>query len=171
MNRRILITAALTVPCAVLGYGLGRLTATTPEPEVVVQEEVVYQDRVRVVTVREAAEVQTRVVYRDRLETPDGTVRVREVERADTARVERAEVATAAERTVDVHRVETPAPAPAWRASLLVGVPVRLNPSPVLVGGHIQRRLWGPVSAGAWTLIPTGPGAPATAGVSLSVEW
>lgn len=157
-----------------LGAVVGRSTAPEPTVEVQEVERVVYRDRVVTEVVREAARVEQRIVYRDRVTTSDGTVRESEVERTDTAAVQVEQVAQVAERAVtqDVERrVEVSTAQPDWRAGVLVGVPLRLSPGPVLVGGHIQRRLWGPLSVGAWTLVPTGPGAPAAAGVSLSLEW
>lgn len=162
------------------GIAVGRCTAPEPPARVEVQERVVTREvqatQTQHVEERAAVQVQTRVVYRDRIVTPDGTVREREVERSEAASAEHAQrqTTTAEVRTAEAHRetVRTvTVPAPDWRVSLLVGAPVRLTPGPVLVGGHIQRRLWGPVSAGAWTLIPTGPGAPLTAGASVSVEF
>lgn len=175
MNRPVAISLAVAALAG--AYALGRVSA----PARVETVERVVTREVQAVQVqhteqREAARVETRVVYRDRVVTPDGTVREREVERSESAAVQREQSATVEQtvRTVDVERVASrtvTVPAPDWRVGVLVGVPVRLAPGPVLVGVLIQRRLWGPVSAGAWTLAPVGPGAPVAAGVSLSVEF
>jgi hypothetical protein len=172
-RRFLLVGGGLTL--AALSALAGRLTAPERPARVDVREveRVVYRDKVVTFTQREAAQRRDVAVYRDRVTTPDGTVREREVERAMSTASEREHAAQAITRDMvrDVERrVEVRAPSPTWRVSLLAGAAVRLTPTPV-VGLHIQRRLWGPVSAGAWTLAPIRGGAPVTAGVSLSLEF
>ena len=171
--RRLIIVGGGALTLSAVTFLAGRHSAPTPDIQFREVERVVYRDKVVTVTQREAAQVQRVVVYRDRVTTPDGTVREREVQRADSATVEHHEAAQVATR--DEHReaasqVEVRAPSPTWRVSALAGSTLSMSPAPV-AGLHIQRRLWGPVSAGAWTLAPMRGGAPVTAGVSLSVEF
>jgi hypothetical protein len=79
-------------------------------------------------------------------------------------------------REVVTERIEVPAPLPTWRAGALVGVDFGAlslaSPAGALVvGGHVERRVLGPLSLGAFALVPVGrPLAPAV-GASLSWEW
>ncbi len=75
---------------------------------------------------------------------------------------------------VDTH-VDTNAPASSvsgagradWRLSALVGV----GPGGLGLGGGIDRRLFGPVSAGIFTIVPPSDPSKATVGGSLSISW
>jgi hypothetical protein len=78
--------------------------------------------------------------------------------------------------TQETRRVEIPAPPPTWRAGALVALDVgALNPaapaSAFIVGGRIERRLFGPVNVGAFALVPLARPLAPVAGLSLSVEW
>lgn len=106
---------------------------------------------------------------------PDGTREERTTEeterRTETERV--VEVEKIVERVVTVDRevmktVTLERARPAWRVSALGGLDIaaatRLQLVPVY-GAHVERRLFGPVSAGVWGL-STG-----AAGLSLSIEF
>jgi hypothetical protein len=168
--RQAHLLLGLAVIALVGAFAAGR--ASSPESEVREVERVVYKDKVvevvKTVTVREQA--QARVIYRDRVTKPDGTRVEREVERTETKATEHAQAEAARASTAEGQRVaeRTVTPRqPQWRAGVLVGAQLRLDPLGVspAVGAHVERRLLGPLWLGAWGL-HTG-----SAGLSLSLEF
>ncbi len=69
--------------------------------------------------------------------------------------------------TVDAHPSVGTMARPDWRLSALVGV----GPGGLGFGGGIDRRLFGPVSAGIFTIVPPSDPSKATVGGSLSISW
>lgn len=139
---------------AAAAAGLGALVAWRMLPP-----QVVTKTETKVVQVRD--EAATKIVYRTIVKKPDGSSTTTETERTDTVTRD----------TTKVDHKNTVAPAqPGWRATALVGAPVRLAVPVVAVGGVLEKRLVGPVSAGIWAV-----GVPAeghvTAGLSLSLTW
>jgi ribosomal protein L39E len=126
----------------------------TVEVERVV-EKVVEVERVVTKIEKQAAQVQRVVVYRDRVVTPDGTTREREIETSEAATVQREQVAQVHDRTAEqtteraVEKVIDPRRN--WRASVLVGVQSLRDRRPVF-GLRVERRLLGDVSLGLWGL-------------------
>lgn len=161
-------------------FFVGRYTAPAVE-RVKIEEKIVYQDREveKVVVVEKRVEVkgETRVVVRDRVVTPDGTVREHEEERTDTKTDTRTDTKENREivrevRVVEERLVEKVIDRRAdWRAGALVGID--LNPAwqpipnagPLTLGAHVEYRILGPVWVGAWGL-HTG-----VAGASLGFEF
>lgn len=140
----------------------------------VVQEDTQARERVAELT----AQLETMSRHTRREVTtekrPDGTEVTHSVTdtRVDTvketsARTDRvAEVETQkhaeTERTRETQKLEL-RDRPDWRVGLLAGATVDLRPS---IGVHVERRILGPLSLGAWLL----PQAQA-AGLSLSIEF
>lgn len=130
------------------------------------------------------AEAVTRVVYRDRVTVrdrtvvthPDGTTEHRDVERTEEhdGQTDKTEHATA-DATEHV-RTETKTidrPAPAWFVGANLGVPLNLDPVGVgapFVVVHVDRRILGPVSAGAWASLDLKGHNPAV-GLSIGVTF
>jgi hypothetical protein len=136
-------------------------------------ERVVYRDRTVSVAVAAKTETraETRHTVRTRVTRPDGT---RE-ERTETTRgvdVERTEK-TASAQTVERERlvyrdrsVTVERSRPDWRVGALVGVdPFHQLSGSLLYGGHVERRVLGPVWLGAWGL------SSRAVGLSLSFEF
>ncbi len=148
-------------------FSAGRFSA----PEKVVTKEVeVFKDRVVEKVVTKEVEVvkvvkakaETKIVYRDRVITPDGTVKEHEEERTETKEDEK----TDGERKTDTEKVaervveklvtveKTVALRPDWRVGVLVGVqwPQPLLPfaGPMVLGVHADRRIVGGLYAGLW---------------------
>lgn len=162
--KRWLIFVLSLVGVAATSFAFGR--GTRPEPEVreVVRTE--WRDRVITRTVVQREEAKTRVVYRDRVMSPDGTVREREVEREDTKVAERTDAKTDTTTEGKGERVVTVTPrAPDWKAGFLVGAPVLSSPLIPVIGLHAERRILGPLWAGVWVL------QPGSLGLSLSMEF
>jgi hypothetical protein len=126
----------------------------TVEVERVV-EKVIEVEKVVTKIEKQAAQVQRVVVYRDRVVTPDGTTREREIETSEAATVQHEQVAQVREQEVErtteraVEKVVDPRRN--WRASALVGVHSIRDRRPVF-GLRVERRLIGDVSLGLWGL-------------------
>lgn len=143
MTRLQIAVVALGVLSA--GILLGRLTAPV---QVEIQErEVVKRQVITVTAVRTHQAVATRTVERE-VRVPGGTVTIeRVIEAKAETHVEensRGEEKTDARREVAVSPV-----LPQWRVSGLVGTGLPLVP---IYGAHVERRILGPVSVGAWAL-------------------
>jgi hypothetical protein len=171
--------AGVSLLCLLLlggGFLAGRRSA--PERVVTVTQT---HETVRTVEVeKKATQTQThvaRAAHRTTktvtTRTPDGTTTTtRETTTdthtaGDTSQATQTERSAQAERTIDTKaRTETTNSA-AWRISGLVGLSRGAGvPSlQVVYGGHVERRLFGPVTAGAWFLTS------GAAGVSLGVEF
>lgn len=154
---------AIIVSCVLLAlvaaFGAGRLSAPLKVQTRDV-ERVVFKDRVveKIVTVTQAAKVETKIVYRDRVVTKDGTITEHEVEKTGTAENvtktdDAVKVATRAAETD--HQTETKTTLqPDWRVHLQVGASLRdpLLPiaGPLVIGVQVDRRIIGGLSAGVW---------------------
>lgn len=169
---------------AIIGAFFGRLTA--PERVRVEERERVVRRvewREKLVEKRVEGPVRIRTVTREIPPSPGSPCPDRPL--LETERIEErgpvvvnraAESAERIVREVVKERIEVPAPLPQWRAGALVGFDLGAlslaSPAGALVvGGHVERRVWGPLSLGAFALVPLArPLAPAV-GASLSVEW
>lgn len=122
---------------------------------------VVYRDR------EVQAKAETQVVYRDRTVVvhKDGSVEKRDIEQTSNGRTETkaTETTKAAERTASK---VSDAPKAQWLVGPMVGLGLDLKP---VYGAHVERRIVGPVWAGAWGL--GGPAGFTAAGVSVSLEF
>jgi hypothetical protein len=154
----------------VAAFAVGRYTAAEPETRIeerlVHSQTVITKTRVITETKRETA----RVVYRDRVVTPDGTVKEREIEREETKEETRTDSDSSGEtksNTEADRKLTVTQPRPNWHVGALVGGQLSLAPLGVapVYGGLIERRVAGPFSVGAWAL------SNGTGGVSLSVEF
>jgi hypothetical protein len=157
------------------GYSLGRYAAParvvekvrTVEVEKVVTKEVVKVERVE-------AKARTVFVHEHKTIKPDGTTVVDRTEREhENTKTETAAAVvtekTEARESTKLKDVEVRSRSPPdWHLSFLAGLRAgsvlqgQLSP---VYGAHVQRRLIGPFSVGAWGL-STG-----AAGVSLSLEF
>lgn len=153
-KRRALILLAVLV-----AFFVGRLTAP-PKIQEVERERVVYQDRIiEKVVHAKAQDVERRVVvYRDRIVQPDGTRVEREVERsAEAVRTIEAIHEDAQHELIAEGHAERKITTvlPSWRVGALVGGQIRLDSALSLTpsyGALVERRIVGPMSAGAWAL-------------------
>lgn len=167
------------VLAVLLAFAFGRYWRPPVEVREIVRVEEVEVEVERFVTevvhLKDEAQVVTRTIYRDRVLEPDGTER--SSERIDEHLASRTVAASSfstslltlrlAEQRVEHVRTVTPA-APDWRVSALVGADLSapLSKQSLLYGAHVERRVVGPVSVGAWGLFPR-----AAAGLSLSIEF
>lgn len=113
-------------------------------------------------------EAKTRVVIRDRVVTPDGTVKEHVEEREETKTVEKTDTGTDTKvdsKVLTEHHETTYRPQ--WRLGLLGGAKVSLSPpgASLVFGAIAERRLVGPFFVGAWGL------SNGSVGASLSVEF
>lgn len=176
--------ALVVVAVGALAFVGGRWMAPVRVEE---RERVEYRDRIeyrdREVVRRVEGPVRIRTVTRE-LPAPPGspcpdrplveTVReeVREPVTTERQAERQAEAQAAEVRTVE--RIVTVRPD--WRAGVLVGADLGAlslaQPLQVLAAGaHVERRILGPLSLGAFALVPVArPLAPAV-GLSLSGEW
>jgi len=182
--RARLACALVVVAVGALAFVGGRWTAPVRVEERVivdVQERIEYQDRE--VVKRVEGPVRIRTVTRE-LPAPPGspcpdrplveTVReeVREPVTVELKAESKAKAKVEAVRTVE--RIVTVRPD--WRVGVLVGTDLGTlslaSPAGALVvGGHVERRVWGPLFLGAAALIrPARPLAPIPQ-LSLSGEW
>lgn len=150
---QIVVVAVL---CGV-AFALGRW-GQPARIETVEVETVRYVETVR--TLVRTERVEAKHVHREETRAPDGTVRVVEDSRSHVAENTHATSDTARAGSIDTARQSvTTNDRPDWHVSALVGLP-----GPVY-GAHVQRRILGPVSVGAWALTSK------AAGVSLGVEF
>lgn len=156
MTRLAWGSAAVAV--VALAFAVGRFTAPVQVEErtiEVVKRAVITVTRVKTDT-QTATKTVERVVY-----APGGTVTIDRVIEAKTeTHVE--DTSHVAEKT-DAHaeRVVTPK-LPDWRVSALVGTGLPLVP---IYGAHVERRILGPISLGAWGL------SSGVVGLSVGVEF
>ncbi len=146
----------LTVVAAFVG---GRFSA--PEQVRYEEHETVASHTATVYTKVQRVEVvkhETRFVVRDRVVTPDGTVREREEERTTTDERAIANSSENATKTEVVFRdrdvVRTTTLRPDWRVGVLVGgslkepwLPIA---GPLVLGLQVDRRIIGGLSVGIW---------------------
>lgn len=167
------IVLALVVLAAT--FFAGRFTVPT---KVITDTKTEFKDRVVEVEKRIVVKAndQKVVVYRDRVTKPDGTTIEHEESRTVTREreTELDDKATQRDTTgsTSTHS-EVSTIVPQWRAGVLLGLDardVRLLPVPSVgkpvVGGLLERRLIGGLSASAWVL-SSGP----TVGVGLTYEF
>lgn len=165
----------LAIPVvAMLAFAAGRFTV--PERVQNVDREVTLDAQV-VHEVREVAKVETsakktaRAVDRVRVTLPDGTrvvsTKLREVFDAVASQQTEIVQAKQTERVFlqdERHTKTVERSAPDWRVGGLVGVTLQPALRPVY-GLHVERRILGPVSLGAWGL------SSGVIGASLSAEF
>lgn len=113
----------------------------------------------RTVQTTEVKEVEKRVV----VEVEKIVDRIVEVEKEKVVEVEKEKIVEASK--------------PSWRAGALLGTTLSVRPQltppyidPLLVGGHVERRIVGPVFIGGWGITDTKLQNPGF-GASLSIEW
>ncbi len=117
-------------------------------------EATVYTKVLRVEVVKH----ETKVVVRDRIVSPDGTVREHEEERSSTDERAVTDAHEAETKTVEVFRdrdvVRTVTLRPDWRVGVLAGgslqkpwLPIA---GPLVLGIQVDRRIIGGLSAGVW---------------------
>lgn len=159
----------------------------------VVREETKQEERTQVEVKTDEREVKVQVVtrWRTRIVKPDGTVIEKDGEKHDNrdekGRTDEkrdvvehvasagSEVATAQTREAERIKV-VERPRADWRATALVGLaPARLLPpdfahAPLIVGGLVERRIAGPLSAGLAVQVPLGGGSPILSG-GLTLEF
>jgi len=186
---------AAVVAGLALAFVAGRLTGATP---IAVEERVTSTTTASATTTATAAaattatataageRVVTRIIYRDRLTTAaDGTTTAEhEVElsgahdiTAATAGIQQATTSTTTGtetlQAVATAERETRPVLPRWRVGAMAGaqlVPLALPPA-LVVGVHLEARVFGPLWAGAWAMAdPLAPGRNAQAGLSLTIE-
>lgn len=160
MSTRAKAIAVVAVLLALVGaFSAGRFSAPL-KVETRDVEHVVFKDRVveKVVTVTQAAKVETKIVYRDRVIEPTGRITEHEIEKTGTAENvtktdDAVKVATQAAETE--HKTETKTTLQAdWRVHLQLGASLRdpLLPiaGPLVIGVQVDRRIIGGLSAGVW---------------------
>lgn len=166
----------MTSRWALVGAGVALLAATfaagrytVPAAEVVQYDGVTATVQQWSRTVHHREEARTRVVVRDRVVTPDGTVREHEEERAAEHIVERTDASTSSLATsAETHSKSVTPRQQDWRAGVLVGVNVQLAPQ---VGVLLERRVLGPFSIGAWLLVQPSPTFNLAGGLAATVSW
>jgi hypothetical protein len=172
LKSRNLFWPALVVVVGLLGVNIGRLFA--PDPEVRIEERVVESKQVITKTRFESTKASTKVVYRDRLISPDGTVREREVERSASLETFKLSSDTSESSTKDASRATQVSPLrPQWRVGILAGGSVSfsaLQVSPVF-GALVERQIAGPFSVGVWGLYRSSLEPQLNAGVSVSLSF
>jgi hypothetical protein len=139
------LSLKLALPLAAIlflgGLATGRLLL---RPKVITKTEVV--EKIKVVTL----EVEKKVVKTRKTKTtkkPDGTVVTEE-----TVRDAQTDTAITKDKTADTKTATTQIPLRNdWMVSVLGGTEAKLPLQPVF-GGHVQRRILGPIYVGAWGL-------------------
>lgn len=137
----------LVVLAIAAAYGTGRLTATV---EVEERVEVKFIDHY--VSNDHTKKAVVRTVYIEKLTTDAGMLEktsIKEEEKTDTTKLVKRDT----ENTSSSSRVTT-VPLPNWRIGVLVGAtwkePALPVAGPLVLGVHAERRIVGPISAGAW---------------------
>lgn len=193
-HRKTILVAFLVLATAAGGFTFGRygtaerVVVQDRVVEKVVEKEVVkYVDRVVEKIVHDKAAARAVRVVKVEVTKPDGTVTKTETTEDKTvidehAATDKTEMVTLDKSTVKYvdrvveHKVEITKPMPDWRIHVLAGVStlripglVTGTPLDVLqdipMGVQVERRIVGPISAGAWGL-STGQ-----VGLSLSLEF
>lgn len=185
-KRKYLYVGIALVGTHAFSFALGRYTV----PETIRIEEKVRIEKVevekQVVVIQEKVRVERVVVKDERksirreeyaVEHPNGLKESRKTEDINIDRVVREAEVQYVDRVVEKEVVKfvehtevkeklklVEAPKPDWRVGALVGVQVTSPTSPIY-GGIVERRILGPVSAGAWGL------SNGTVGVTATLEF
>lgn len=95
---------------------------------------------------------ETKIVYRDRVVTPDGTVKERSVEKTASREDLERDSKVSAESFRSSSSVTTARPD--WRVGVLAGASLQAPAvplaGPLVLGVQLERRITGGLSAGAW---------------------
>lgn len=156
-------TLSIVVVSCLVGFAIGRFVAP-PKVVETVRVDTEAEEKVRELTAH--AEVLKQMIRRIETTTtrPDGTKRTRIVTETKNDRTVSETTDRKEERAIETTKVvERTLPRPDWRVGALVGMDLRTGS--VGYGGAVERRILGPVSAGAWGL------SSGHAGLSLSLEF
>lgn len=158
---KVLVVLGLLAGFFFGGYRYGITKSKTPEKETKIE----YVDRV----VEKEVKVYVKEKVKENTKTtttkPDGTIIVKEKNVDSNTEV----ISTVEEKTKEITvSVDKKNGAKQWRASVLIGtlLPDWREMKPIY-GGQLDRRLVGPVSAGAWYLNSKDKAA----GLSISLEF
>lgn len=180
--RNRLIAVAAVLLALVGAFSAGRFSAPL-KTETRDVERVVFKDKVveveKVVTVREAARVETKIVWRDRVILKDGTVTEHEVEKTADAETSKVSVVDNTERTATLsgervtEHTTTVTLRPSWRVALLAGASLHgallpiasTGPVSLVLGVEVDYRIVGGLSVGLWV------NTVGAAGLALSFEF
>lgn len=160
-RRYVVATAAIAV-VGVLAFLAGRAAAPT-RVETRIDEtgraRVAQLEQENLELTRQLSMQTDRVVYRTRIVKPDGTEletsreeeSVSVEERAEVEHVRSEDLVADARRTASIEQI-TERALPDWRVGVLVAADVRRLAEAPVFGAHVQRRILGPVHAGAFFL-------------------